>query len=479
MFSERLRRHRCVLSLGLPAVALLLLSACSPAPPGAAVASGAPAGFATTGHYTTKTPYVAPSERAALPPQGFRPLMVQLVARHGSRPLSSADDDDLSLQVWRQAQVEGALTPLGAALGPVLEDVRAVHERLGYGAISQRGIEEQEALAARLMYRQPELFEQAVADQLRISVLHSARERAEQSALAFVRGLERGLPALATLIDPPRAAPALVYFNDAADTPAALAYRRYREADARLHAAVDRLQELPQTQRMARRLLEALYAPAFVDGLEAGTYRFEAAADPDDTIGSAVEAAMSLYALYGIASNLDREADWQLGRFIDPDAAAWFAMVDDAETFYERGPGFADEDVTWRAAEVLLEDFLSGIEAVAAGVRDEVAALRFTHAQALIPFAALLGIEGASEGLPETVLYSYAVSPWRSSLVSPMAANVQWDAYVDAAGTVLVRMLHHERAARFAAGCRSWEDGGEFYLLEELRRCYGLPRAVQ
>ncbi|MFU8817590.1 MAG: histidine-type phosphatase [Pseudomonadales bacterium] len=436
----------------------------------------AAAGFATTGHYTTKTPYVPPSERAALPPQGFRPLMVQLVARHGSRPLSSADDDDLSLQVWRQAQAEGALTPLGAALGSVLEDVRAVHERLGYGAISQRGVEEQEALAARLLYRQPELFEQAVADRRRISVQHSGRERAEQSALAFVRGLERGLPALAPLIDPPRPAPGLVYFNDAAETPAARNYRRYRREDARLLATLTRLHELPQTHAMARRLLEALYAPAFIDGLEAGNYRFEAAADPDDTIGSALEAAASLYALYGISSNLDREADWRFGRFIEPEAAAWFAMIDDAETFYERGPGFADEDVTWRAAEVLLEDVLSGVEAVATGVSDEVAVLRFTHAQALIPFAALLGIDGASEGLPDTVLYSYAVSPWRTSRVSPMAANVQWDVYVDEGGTVLVRMLHHERPARFAAGCRAWQDGSDFYRLDELRRCYGLPR---
>lgn len=435
--------------------------------------------FATVGHYTTKTPYQAPERLDVEPvPDGFRPLMVQHVARHGSRPLSSADDDDLSYQIWQQARDEGALTPLGEMLGPVLEEILAVHARIGYGAISLRGAREHEDMAARLLERQGDLFDEALANGRRVRVLHSGRERAELSAIAFVRGLERSRPDLALIIADPEPAPETVYFNDAADTPAAEAYRSYRENDDRLEATLERLLALPETKQMARRMLEALYAPDFVDRLAAGEYRFEAAADPDDIVDDEVEAAAILFGLYTISANLDLEADLDFGRFIDPDAAAWFAYVDDAESFYERGPAFADEDVTWRAAEVLVEDMLAGIEAVAGGDRDEVAVLRFSHAQAMIPVAAFLRIKGAHEALPEEQLFSYEVSPWRTATVSPMGANVQWDVYTNGDGGVLVSMLHNERQVPFASECRPWSDSRHYVELPELRRCYGLAAAA-
>lgn len=434
--------------------------------------------FSTTGHYTTKTPYQPPETMHLEPvPEGFRPLMVQHVARHGSRPLSSADDDDLSYQVWKQAEQEGALTALGERLGPVLEEMLAVHARIGYGAISLRGVREHEDMARRLLQRQGALFEEALATARRIRVLHSGRERADMSAVAFVEGLVNERPELASIIDAPQPAPETVYFNDAALTPAAAAYRAYREDDQRLEATLDRLLAMPETKQMARRMLEALYTPDFVDRLAAGEYRFEAAADPDDYVDDEVEAAAILFGLYTIAANLDLEADFDFGRFIDPQAAAWFAYVDDAESFYERGPGFADEDVTWRAAEVLLEDMLAGIEAVANGNSSEVAVLRFSHAQALIPVAAFLGIEGAHEALPPDQLYSYENSPWRTASVSPMAANVQWDAFVNDAGRVLVRMLHNEVLVPFAKDCAPWSGSGYFVELTELRRCYGFVSA--
>ncbi len=454
----------------------LLQGGCAPADE--AIATTSAITFATTGHYTSKTPYAEPSQvTLEPPPAGFRPLMVQHVARHGSRPLSSPGDDDLAFQLWQQARDEGALTPLGRMLGPVLEDILAVHAEVGYGALSMRGAREHEQMAERLARRQPALLEQALADQRRIRVFHSGRERAELSALAFVRGLADSQPELTVLIDTPEPAPATVYFNDAAETAAAEAYRRYREEDARLEATLGRLVESPETMAMARRMLEALFTAEFVDRLAVGAYSFEAEADPDDRIDNEVQAAAILYALYSIAVNMDLEADWDFGRFIDPDAAAWFAYVDDAESFYERGPGFDDEDVTWRAAEVLLADMLDTTAAVISGRANDVAVLRFSHAQAMIPIAALLGIAGTHEALPESIMYSYDVSDWRTGTVSPMAANVQWDVYQNNAGIVLVRMLHNESPALFRSGCDTWGDTSSFYVLEELYRCFGFDSA--
>ena len=445
-------------------VALLAATACTPS------------SFDTRGHYTSKTPYEAPLEHLLpTPPEGFQPLMVQMIARHGSRPLSSPDDDDLSLQVWNQARADGHLTPLGERLGSALEQLQDTHQRLGYGAISTRGELEHESLAERMLARQPQLFGAAIESGRTIEVLHSGRDRAEQSAQAFLHGLSHALPDVTKLIETPRADPTTVYFHDAAETEAAVNYRRYRDEDPRLAAMLAALAALPGTREMAVRLLEPLYGSAFVAELAAGKHRFEAVADPEDGISSEVEAAASLYSLYSIAINLDLDADLGFGRFIDPAAAAWFAMIDDAETFYERGPGFEDERVTYAAAEVLLQDFFSTIEAVLDGSSTAVALLRFSHAQAIIPFATLLDVHGANRGLAEGVMYSYTTSAFRTAEISPMAANIQWDVYTNDSGEVLVRMLHNERIAAFAPTCDHWPDAPAYYALGELRRCYALP----
>lgn len=69
-------------------------------------------------HLASKTPYQPQQswQQYSQAPAGFNAVMVQHVARHGSRLLSSAGDDDLALQLWRQAKQLNALTPLGEQL---------------------------------------------------------------------------------------------------------------------------------------------------------------------------------------------------------------------------------------------------------------------------------------------------------------------------------------------------------------------------
>ncbi|MCV5968878.1 hypothetical protein, partial [Lactococcus petauri] len=62
------------------------------------------------------------------------------------------------LKLWQQAQQQDALTPLGRELGPDLERLNAAQIKLGYGNLSQIGIEEHQQLARRLAARLPALF---------------------------------------------------------------------------------------------------------------------------------------------------------------------------------------------------------------------------------------------------------------------------------------------------------------------------------
>lgn len=428
--------------------------------------------FTTTGFYTSKEPY-APRQTPGSytpAPDGFSIVAVQHAARHGSRALSSADDDDLMYQLWQQAARENALTPLGELLGPVIEDIIRVHAQVGYGNASRLGEIEHEQTAARLIQRHPELFDSIIANQQRIDVYHSGRERADDSGVAFARGLSASLPALENLIDPGLASLETLYFNDAEGSET---YQEYSDNDPRMLAAVEQIENHPNTRAMARLMLEQIFTADFVQRLSEGQYVFAAAADPDDTLEDELDAADALYGLYSIAIGMTEEADWQFGRFMHPDAVAWFAYVDDAGSFYDRGPGFNDEDITYAGARALVADMFERIDAYLNGSRPYPVTVRFSHAQALMPLAAFLGIEGSSEAADPGVLYTYDNNPWRSALVSPMAANVQWDVYRNDDGVTLVRMLHQEGEVRFASHCESWQQSEYFYALEELKRCYG------
>jgi hypothetical protein len=56
-----------------------------------------------------------------------------------------------------------------------------------------------------------------------------------------------------------------------------------------------------------------------------------------------------------------------------------------------------------------------------------------------------------------------------------MAANVQWDVFEDARGTLLVRLLYCERETDFKPACDGAKiaPGSHFYEYGALKACYG------
>ncbi len=466
-------------ALTLAVLGALWLSGCqqstaaSKAPGSAAVAGAATkAGAANTADavssawlLTSKTPYRPQQDwhSYSAVPAGFTPVSIQHVARHGSRFLSDRSDDVLMLQLLALARQQQALTPLGERFAALMHRLHQAHQPNQYGEISQLGVAEHQGMAARLLARFPQLFSAAQQQRLRFAVLHSGRERADQSGEAFVGVLLAAKPQLAPLFDAAKADPANLYFNKAEGSEG---YERYRDEDPRLKAVLTQLASEPARQQSAAALLARLFSPAFVSQLASGAIRLTVP-DEDDEIANVADAAAVIYSLYSIASNLTGEGPFDFADLLLPEHLLPLAELDDAESFYGRGPGFAGEDITYRLAGRLVADMLQKAETPAG----YLATFRFSHAQALIPLAAYLGIPGASEALPVEMAYSYQHSQWRSSRVSPMAANVQWEVYRDAGGTMLIRMLHNEQESQFKASCQPYGSHRYFYALTELKRC--------
>ncbi|MDH6452034.1 hypothetical protein M2156_003632 [Streptomyces sp. SAI-149] len=163
---------------------------------------------------------------------------------------------------------------------------------------------------------------------------------------------------------------------------------------------------------------------------------------------------------------------WGLERFISRRDADWFGYLSDAEDFYEKGPGFADSDITYRMADVLLDTFFEQVEAKRAGTSDLGAELRFTHAEEIIPLGALMGLPGSTRGATPATPYTYATNPWRGASVAPLGSNIQWDVYRRRT-RYLVRMLYNEKETAFKPACEPVAKGSKFYDLDELERCFG------
>ncbi len=161
-------------------------------------------------YYQTKTPYQPQQDLKSYEqaPNGFQPVFTELVARHGSRGLSSLKYDLALYNLWKQAKAENALTPLGEQLGADLEAMMKANILLGYGVEGIRqfgygnetmtGILEHRGIADRLLQRLPNLLN----PQASISVQSSGVDRAVDSAKFFTAELIKQQPQLKDKIVP-------------------------------------------------------------------------------------------------------------------------------------------------------------------------------------------------------------------------------------------------------------------------------------
>ncbi|MGE6107500.1 histidine-type phosphatase [Aeromonas sobria] len=469
--------------------------------------SSAPASVQMEYQYSTKAVYTpqqsAESYEAA--PDGFTPVFTEMVARHGSRSLSSPKYDVLTKLVWEAAAEEGALTPLGQSLGHKVDLVTAANQALGYGLLTQLGKEEHANLALRLATRLPGLFEEGERHCIRVET--SGKDRANESAFYFMESLKSRVSYVAddaqcylSQQDPSKMDKQLVnkaelYFHKtepegdyARYLPAYEAYQAFIGDEdegiapaPELETALDALKRLENTKLMARSMLERIYSRAFVDRLASGVEFV--AINPEDGgmtyVRDEVDAALMLYNLFIIGPGMVREAAaqgeeaWALEQYLTPEESAWFSYLSDAEDFYEKGPSFAHQDTAYAIAQSLLDGMFNEVQTqVVDALRHRDATLRFAHAETIIPLAALMQLEGSRQGATQGSLFSQDNNEWRGGWVSPYSANIQWDVFQNAQKQVLVKMLYNEKEVAFKAGCQPLKSGSFFYDFEELKRCH-------
>lgn len=487
-------------------------------------------------YYQTKTPYqpLQDLKKYEPIPQGFQAVFTELVARHGSRGLSSIKYDLALYNLWKQAKAENALTPLGEKLGADLENTMKANILLGYGVEGIRqfgygnesltGILEHRGMADRLLQRLPELFKTTANQQTSILVQSSGVDRAVDSAKFFTDELIRQQPLLKNKIIPSsytslssESVPSIedggvdrfkLYFHKlTADQDmtqssseqqktiydASHAYQKFAEENADLAQKFNELASNMRAEQVAMQVLTPIFKPEFIQKLgsseaytfsNSGSYSVIAPngetitekGKGKNTITSAVDAAAYLYELYSISGGMKTELEGvDFDKYMPLEAAKFYAEFNDANDFYEKGPSFTESNqVTSAIAQGLKQDLFKQVDTVVDQQQTHRAVLRFAHAEIIIPLATTLELHNMMQPLPLRQTYNYTNSAWRGELVSPMAANLQWDIYQNAQGTTLIKMLYNEKETLFKPSCNyaRYRANSFYYDYLKLKQCY-------
>lgn len=457
------------------------------------VAAAPLAAAADSTYYSTKQPYfpAATTDSYSAAPASFRQIYTGSVNRHGSRGLSSFKYDDLAAQMLAEAKKRGQLTELGERLIPQVEAMTQANRALtgpgegGYGNLTAFGREELRGIGERNAERNASLLDTIERDNLSVSFLTSGEDRATESGWYFGHGLldERdeladnlasgttdGDVQLMTRQD-------LLYAHKDKKAESYEAYNEWKDSDV-LKKKVQQAYDKPASREAAEDLLRKIFAPEFIEAIDSGDVQFTGTESADKTVEGIVDAALQFYNLYIISPAMEREEakpaeGWIFDEYMDDASGPTFAYLLDVEDFYEKGPAIAGQTVSYDNFEPLLDHMLDGVRQRAEG-GTTAAEFRFGHAETIIPLAALLKLPGSEQGVPADEVMDYSNSPWRGDAVSPMGANIQWDAFQNDKDETIVRMLYNEAEVPFHAGCVPIEDGSMFYTLDELEACLPL-----
>ncbi|CAF0885776.1 unnamed protein product [Rotaria sordida] len=417
-------------------------------------------------YYSTKTPYEYPSENYILspPPTGYKPICVQLLARHGSRTLSNHDYDLETLTIWQLAKQKNMLTPLGEQLKEDIELFMHANNHLGRGELTQIGKEEHFGIGNRLFNRLKSLF----ISSNKISVMTSGKKRTVDSAQEFLNGLIKAefnnIQILNEISNKN-----LLYFHKSCTN-----YMTFIKTNPYIKIKLNIIKNLEQTKIYARQVLKRIYKNEFVELLINGNYNI----DPIEKkiIKNEVDIVLCLYWMFSVAPaqsqfNLAK----MLAKYFNEEESKWFAYINDAKGFYEKGPSIEGTTVTYDMAKPLLTDFFSSVSQCIETNKNIAAYLRFAHAETIIPLATLLQIPGFTDKAVHPLdVYTYENNQWRGDKIAPMAANIQWEIYQheNNHNQILVRMLYNEMEVRFKQDCKSLTPDSFFYDFNELKRSY-------
>lgn len=385
--------------------------------------------------------YAYPATKAdnTPPPTGYEPVYISHFGRHGSRYLIDDADYQRVADVLHRADSAGALTPLGRQLMADLDTLML--ETIGRGgALTPLGVRQHKGIARRMAENYPGVF----AGDNKIDARSTLVVRCVLSMDAFCESLKEFNPRLQVT-------------REATERQLASIRPGSAEADAFRRDTVMRRMHDDFSRRMTHpeRLVKAVFSD-------------------HDYVAANVDQPGFLWGVYWLAAdaqNVETPIDFK--KYLLPEEMFDIWQITNAGFYGGHADFPGNNGVVIRESIPLLRDVVERADAALAG-GDTAADLRFAHDGNLVPFAALLGIEGAS-GREVNIDDFY--KSWASFQVSPMAGNIQLIFFRNPSRPdgVLVKVLHNEKEVRIPVPT----DIFPFYRWADFKRYYSSKYGIQ
>ena len=374
--------------------------------------------------------YEEPKAVPAPAPKGYKPFYISHFGRHGARHNSA--DPAFLLNLLDRAAADGKLTPLG-------EDVRARYTalypqlKLREGDLTAVGTAQLEGIARRMMTLYPRVFRKGRT----VQAVSSTSPRCLLSMAAFLQGLRSSGWKGDISLDTGNAWMRTV-------APHRKANELYVQQRARM-----RTEDRDAWQADVQRLRDEIDAQAFLSRLFTDEEWVRTQGDPQAFMKGFYSLAVSTPCtglpedFYDLFTPEELYREW---------------AVENLRYYGYFGPSKYFGGTSWAIAAPALEKIISDAdEDLRTGTT--AARLRFGHDVGLMCLYSLLDLDGwrTTADDPHEV-----ADAWRCYRV-PMAANLQWIFYRNAAGDILVRLPAVE---------------GIFYRWEDLR-AYCLARCSE
>lgn len=254
-------------------------------------------------YYSSKQPYNVPQQALDMSysaaPEGYAITYTEMLARHGSRGLSSYKYDALLKLMGETAAEENGFVS-EEARNTFMSNVQAIIDanvKNGYGMLTGQGATQHQGIGTRAYQRNKALFDQAAADGETIEYESSGEQRATESGENFKLGFDTAsgykladsyvkptAPAGEGDAAPFQKSPNTLYFHKT-DNPdgsekdgyAAVIASRYEDFvdnDKIIANAEDYIEDVPQSEKVSYDLMSQIFTDDFLKniGKDEGRY---------------------------------------------------------------------------------------------------------------------------------------------------------------------------------------------------------------
>ena len=368
----------------------------------------------------SKTLYQNQLVQYIAPPEGYLPVFINHVGRHGARHLTKDVNTTYIYQLLLHVDSLNGLSEAGKLLKEKIWMLEKV-EKKNIKSISFRGKTEQQGLAGRMFANYSDVFNNSKPI---IHVSYTKEIRTVQTSDAFLTELETKIkkPIITKEVND-----TTLRFYDMSP-----AYDLYKN-NASWHQYLQQLRDTLKYNELTVQVVQQFFTKSYFKNLkEKDLSRFTAELFGFVTIFYSVQEEIK-NAGYKIS-------DVNMQSYFTCTQLSTLGKIDNAEDYFVKGPGADINDIQVKIALPLLADFISTTDSYIK-TKTVNAELRFGHAETISPIAALMGLAS------ETTKWMNDIDQvWNADKVIPLSSNIQWILYQkDGSDNYLIKFLLNEK----------------------------------